>query len=154
MKNNDSPYVYEKPLRAKGAKFTKAITAFGLVVFGTVIGCGAFANSVETEAEPHTTQPVIATGKDSDPDETMATQVESAGDSHAGLGSAIIALLLVQQTTKKNSSAIVLPDPANQSYGNTSSATPYAGGSHTGSNLASYQEHEEDDEDSDEDHED
>ncbi|MFM2030991.1 MAG: hypothetical protein RI927_611 [Actinomycetota bacterium] len=118
MENNDSPYVYEKPLRAKGARFTKAVTAVGLVAFGTVIGGGAFANSVEAEAESQYPQPIIT-------------------------------IPFVKQEPQKNSSAIELPGLANQSYGNTSNATPSAGGSQSGSNLTSYQEHEDDVEDSD-----
>lgn len=118
MENNDSLYVYEKPLRAKGARFTKAVTAIGLVACGTVIGGGAFANSVEAEAEPQNPQQIIT-------------------------------IPFVKQEPKKNSSAIELPGLANQSYGNTSNATPSAGGSQSGSNLTSYQEHEDDDEDSD-----
>jgi hypothetical protein len=149
MENNDSPYVYEKPLRAKGAKFTKAVTAVGLVAFGTVIGGGAFANSVESEADPQTPQPIIASGNDSNPDDAISSQVESASNSDSGLNAAIIAVPLEQQTPTKNSAAIELPGLTNKSYGNTSSATPSAGGSQSGSNLTSYQAYEDDDEDGD-----
>lgn len=149
MENNDSPYVYEKPLRAKGARFTKAVTAVGLVAFGTVIGGGAFANSVEAEAEPQNPQPIIASGNDSNPNDAISSQVESASNSDSGLNSAIIAVPLEQQTPAKNSAAIELPGLANKSYGNTSSATPSVGGSQSGSNITSYQDYEDEDEDSD-----
>jgi len=151
MENNDSPYVYEKPLRAKGAKFTKAVTAVGLVAFGTVIGGGAFANSVESEADPQTPQRIIASGNDSNPDDAISSQVESASNSDSGLNAAIIAVPLEQQTPTKNSAAIELPGLTNKSYGNTSSATPSAGGSQSGSNITSYQDFEDEDEDEDED---
>ena len=147
MENNDSPYVYEKPLRAKGAKFTKAVTAVGLVAFGTVIGGGAFANSVESEADPQTPQPIIASGNDSNPDDAISSQIESASNSDSGLNAAIIAVPLEQQTPTKNSAAIELPGLTNKSYGNTSSATPSAGGSQSGSNITSYQDFEDEDED-------
>ena len=145
MENNDSPYVYEKPLRAKGAKFTKAVTAVGLVAFGTVIGGGAFANSVESEADPQTPQPIIASGNDSNPNDAISSQVESASNSDSGLNAAIIAVPLEQQTPTKNSAAIELPGLTNKSYGNTSSATPSAGGSQSGSNITSYQDFEDED---------
>ena len=151
MENNDSPYVYEKPLRAKGAKFTKAVTAVGLVAFGTVIGGGAFANSVESEADSQTPQPIIASGNDSNPNDAITSQVESASNSDSGLNAAIIAVPLEQQTPTKNSAAIELPGLTNKSYGNTSSATPSAGGSQSGSNITSYQDFEDEDEDEDED---
>jgi hypothetical protein len=147
MENNDSPYVYEKPLRAKGAKFTKAVTAAGLVAFGTVIGGGAFANSVESEADPQTPQPIIASGNDSNPNDAISSQVESASDSDSGLNAAIIAVPLEKLTATKNSAAIELPGLTNKSYGNTSSATPSAGGSQSGSNITSYQDFEDEDED-------
>lgn len=147
MENNDSPYVYEKPLRAKGAKFTKAVTAVGLVAFSTVIGGGAFANSVESEADPQTPQPIIASGNDSNPDDAISSQIESASNSDSGLNAAIIAVPLEQQTPTKNSAAIELPGLTNKSYGNTSSATPSAGGSQSGSNITSYQDFEDEDED-------
>lgn len=151
MENNDSPYVYEKPLRAKGAKFTKAVTAAGLVAFGTVIGGGAFANSVESEADPQTPQPIIASGNDSNPNDAISSQVESASNSDSGLNAAIIAVPLEQLTATKNSAAIELPGLTNKSYGNTSSATPSAGGSQSGSNITSYQDFEDEDEDEDSD---
>lgn len=149
MKNNDSPYVYEKPIRNAGARFTKAVTAIGLVAFGTVIGGGAFANSAESEAESQTPQPIIASGNDSNTDDAISSQVESASNSDSVINAAIIAVPLEQQAPKKNSAAIELPAISNNSYSNTSSATPSAGGSQSGSNLTGYQSFEDDHEDRD-----
>ena len=145
MENNDSPYVYEKPLRAKGARFSKAVTAVGLVAFGTVIGGGAFANSVQAETEAQTPEPILESSNNASPDYAATALVESAMGSDSGLNAAIIAVPLEQQVPKKNSAAIELPEISNQNYGNTSSATPSAGGSQSGSNLTSYEEHEDDD---------
>jgi hypothetical protein len=154
MENNDSPYVYEKPLRANGARFTKAVTAVGLVAFGTVIGGGAFANSIVAEAETQPQKPVVAAVNDA-AQEVASGAPTVLGASQADVNSAIVAVPLEQSAPNKNSAAIELPVLANQSYGNTSSATPSAGGSQSGANSSGYSAYEddEDDEDSD-DHDD
>lgn len=157
MENNDSPYVYEKPLRVRGAKFTKGITALGLVAFGTVIGGGAFANSLVAEGSNESqTDPDLAVlaGNGSAQNINADSQTNSASQD-SGSNAGIVSVPLQQAAPKQNSAAIQLPALADQSFGNTSSATPSAGGSQSGSSAGSYYDYEDSDDDQDErDHDD
>ena len=155
MEKIDSPYIYEKPLRQKRSSRNRTIGALGLVALGTIIGGSAFASSVINEAVADTG----AQGIDPVVLNTDATSVTEVADINSGavegqspFSSAfaespevdpidsIISVPLEQAKPKRNSAAIDLPALANNSFGNTSSATPYASGSNaqgaTGSNIS------------------
>lgn len=136
MENNSSPYVYEKPLRAKRSIRNRSFAAVGLVAVGTAIGGGAFANSLFSDA-----------GSES------ATSLNSSDQTNLASGTTAVDPIFVvpfeQAKPSKGSAAIELPALSNESYGNTSSATPYAGGGQTGSNIGVYQSRDRDDDDDD-----
>lgn len=124
MENNDSPYVYEKPLRAKrvkGSKRLPAIAALGLVGLGGIFGGGAFANSLVDSAKSVSASDAL-TAPDVVSDASTASVAVNA-DSAAQ----IVSLPLQAAKPKPNSAAVSLPKSVGQTYGNTSSATPSAG---------------------------
>lgn len=163
MENNSSPYVYEKPLRSTNSKLNRSLAAVGLVALGTVIGGSAFASSVINEAVADTgaqvADPVIS-NTNPVPVEDVSNLTETANPVAGatvdnGLVSPvdpIITIPLEQAQPKKNTAAIQLPALTSGSFGNTSSATPYAstgsGGATkgaTGSNIGVYQTRDDDD---------
>ena len=124
MENNDSPYVYEKPLRAKrvkGSKRLPAIAALGLVGLGGIFGGGAFANGLVDSAKS-----VNASGATATPDVVVDASNPSVAIS-ADSAAQIVSLPLQEAKPKPNSAAVSLPKSVGQTYGNTSSATPSAG---------------------------
>lgn len=155
MENNSSPYIYEKPLRSKNSKLNRSLAAVGLVAIGTVIGGSAFASSVINEAVADTgaqlTDPVISSTTPV-PVEDVSNLTETANPVAGATVDTvlvspvdpIIAIPLEQAQPKKNTAALQLPALTSGSFGNTSSATPYAstgtGGATkgaTGSNFSS-----------------
>ena len=124
MENNDSPYVYEKPLRArrvKGSKRLPAIAALGLVGLGGIFGGGAFANGLVDS-----TKSVNASGENTTPDVVVDASNPSVAIS-ADSAAQIVSLPLQEAKPKPNSAAVSLPKSVGQTFGNTSSATPSAG---------------------------
>lgn len=143
MENNNSPYVYEKPLRATNKKRGRSIAALGLVALGAVVGSGAFAQVLEadaaTENQSAADSLVVSASNSAQPEaiEPVDTnRVNSATVSE--ISSPIVAVPFEQAKPKKNSAAIELPALSSKTFGNTSSATPSAGGTQTGSNLGTY----------------
>lgn len=160
MENNDSPYIYEKPLRNSDKKRGRGIAALGLVALGAVVGSGAFAQVLEADASTSTQladgSATVSTAEPTEPDSILlvdGNQVTSATTTSAQ--NPIVAVPFEQAEPKKDSAAIELPTISNSSYGNTSSATPSAGGTQTGSNLGTYQsrDHEDSDDSSEDRHE-
>jgi hypothetical protein len=154
MENNDSPYIYEKPLRAKGSRVTKSIAALGLVAVGTVIGGNAFANSPISHAVSPQLEDSTADSADSPVIvNASGSRFASADEASASIlfeqSAPIVALPLEQAAPKKNSASLELPQINADSYGNTSSATPSAGGGQTGSNTSSYKTYADSDDDRD-----
>lgn len=157
MENNNSPYVYEKPLRVSHKKRGRGIAALGLVALGAVVGSGAFAQVLEADAATEnqsSADSVVVTAADSAQPDAIevvdANQVNSATVSD--ISTPIVAVPFEQTKPKKNSAAIELPALSSNAFGNTSSATPSAGGAQTGSNLGAYKTR--DHEDSDDSYED
>lgn len=150
MENNNSPYVYEKPLRTSNKKRGRGIAALGLVALGAVVGSGAFAQVLEADAATEnqsSADSVVVTATDSAQPDAIevvdANQVTNATVSD--ISSPIVAVPFEQTKPKKNSAAIELPALSSNAFGNTSSATPSAGGAQTGSNLGTYKTRESDD---------
>jgi hypothetical protein len=154
MENNDSPYVYEKPLRVKGSRVTKSIAALGLVAVGTVIGGNAFANSQISHSVSPQTQDDQASSADSPvivnaSGSIFASTDEASASSLYEQSAPIVTVPLEQAVPKKNSASTELPQIITDSYGNTSSATPSAGGGQTGSNTSSYKSYADSEDDRD-----
>lgn len=133
---NDEPYVFEKPLRGKSkqrsvlSKVT-AFSALGISLFG--LGAG---NLLAVQAKSSDANSLAASSLDrlSSSDATNSTLTPQGGES---------SLEAAQITSvAKADPTIVLPVIATADFGNTSSATPYAGGGTYG---------EDEDEDGDED---
>ena len=100
MENNDSPYIYEKPLRSKRARRASAFAAMALVGLAGTLGASSIANSIAaSSAAPVTGQ---ASGS-------------------------VISVPLQEVKPKLNSVKVDLPVQSAKVYGNTSSATPSAG---------------------------
>ncbi len=123
MENNDSPYIYEKPLRSELKQRSKRLAGFsalGLVGMVGIFGGSAIAN---TDA---VVDPVVAS-------------VAIAGEADDELP--VISVPLQEAKPKPNSVKVELPALPNQSFGNTSSATPSVGsGSYaSGSTPAKYE---------------
>ena len=135
MENNDSPYIYEKPLRSELKQRTKrlaGLSALGLVGMVGIFGGSAIANTVVSSAAATTANEADAveivdpqiqnTDTPGDPLASLATADPEASDS-----SSVIAVPLQEAKPKPNSVKVELPALPNQSYGNTSSATPSVG---------------------------
>lgn len=158
---NNSPYIYEKPLRGKRSIRNRSIAAVGLVAIGSVIGGGAFASSIINEAVAETADQVsgsdsalIVANSDAPVSNLVSDLPQSGGT--AALSTAIgvdiaevdpiFSIPVEQAQPKKNTPALELPAISAGSFGNTSSATPVAGGGQTGSNIGTYKTRDHDDE--------
>lgn len=124
MENNDSPYIYEKPLRSELKQRSKRLAGFsalGLVGMVGIFGGSAIANTVVTPAAANAAN------------DTDAVAVVKT--------SPVISVPLQEAKPKPNSVKVELPALPNQSFGNTSSATPSVGsGSYaSGSTPAKYE---------------
>ena len=149
MENHDSPYIYEKPLRSELKQRTKrlaGLSALGLVGMVGICGGSAIANTVVASA-------AATSAKDADAVELVDPQSQNtdapvdplvtsaAVDAEADESSPVISVPFQQAKPKPNSVKVELPALSNQSFGNTSSATPSVGsGSYaTGSTSAIYE---------------
>lgn len=149
MESNNSPYIYEKPLRAKRSKRSRILAAVGLVSLGTIIGGSAFASSVINEAVADTGNSMgdsATTATNASPVEAVANLSNSdssvsslTAQSTQGMPvKSIITVPLEQAKPNKNAAAIQLPVLPDTLFGNTSSATPtFGGGTSSGTNLPS-----------------
>jgi len=147
MENNDSPYIYEKPLRSARTKRSQrlaGLSALGLVGMVGVFGGTALANTLvaaDTASEPATANLVAAQASVSE-----SPSVDS-----------VIALPIQSAKPKPNSIKVELPALPSQSFSNTSSATPSAGsysgnpGNETWSSKISSHEEREDHQESEHD---
>jgi hypothetical protein len=110
MENNDSPYIYEKPLRSKRARRASSLAAIALVGLVGTFGASSIAGSIAaSSAAPLTGQ---ASGS-------------------------VVAVPLQEVKPKLNSVKVNLPVQTAKTYGNTSSATPSAGAYPSNSNSSS-----------------
>lgn len=154
---NNSPYVYEKPLRAKSSKRKKGFAALGLVVLGSAIGTGAFANGLVAGADTEVQKAansLSANAAQVVSDEPTAQQISSAVVTQAAEQNPIVSVPFEQTEPKKSAAAISLPAVQFQDYGNISSATPSAGSG--SNNSGAYQDSDDryESEDERDDHED
>lgn len=145
MENNDSPYIYEKPLRSErlgqGANSTKRLaklSALGLVGMVGIFGGSAIASNVVTSsraaadanvnANESVAAPDSSTSVTGDPILTQAS-VDPAASSAGTSNAPVVSVPFQEARPKSNSVKVDLPALPNQRFGNTSSATPTAGAS-------------------------
>ena len=134
MENNDSPYIYEKPLRSENKKRTKrlaGLSTLGLIGLVGIFGGSAIAKtlvsaSAETPVKESDALEVVEANPqnlDAPGDQLIsAASVEPISDP-----AALVSIPLQQVKPKPNSQKIDLPGIPDQSFGNTSSATPSVG---------------------------
>ncbi len=148
MENNDSPYIYEKPLRselrAQGVKRGKRLaklSALGLVGMVGIFGGSAIASNVAsaTRASADADRSVNNALGTSDTEildgDSVLTEaaLDSAQSADSNSANApVISVPFQEVKPKSNSVKIELPALPNQSFGNTSSATPSVGSSGSG----------------------
>lgn len=146
MEKNNSPYVYEKPLRSERANRGKrlaSLSALGVVGMFGIVGGSAIASSIvanpATDARTTADSIEVLSGA-SLPAEigvdpvTTAASIETSSVAPAPVEpSPIITMPLQETKPKPNSAQIELPAIQRYEFGNTSSATPTAG-----SNSGSY----------------
>ena len=154
MENNDSPYIYEKPLRSErlgqGAVRSKRLaklSALGLVGMVGIFGGSAIASNVVTssraaaDASVNSTDSVAAQDS-ANPVADQSVLAEAAVDLPAvasanSANAPLISVPFQEAKPKSNSVKVQLPALPNQSFGNTSSATPSSGAyASSGSNGA------------------
>ena len=134
MENNDSPYIYEKPIRSglkQRSKRLAGLSTLGLVGMFGIFGGSAIANSLVTSNTSTT-----ANGADAveivDPlidstDSSVDPLVSAATAEPTSDPAQLVSIPLQEAKPKPNSVKVELPALPNQSYGNTSSATPSVG---------------------------
>jgi hypothetical protein len=160
MENNDSPYIYEKPLRSSRTKRSQrlaGLSALGLVGMVGVFGGTALANSFVAEKPNETSLPLAGSSFDS-PTEAAVAVVNVAAvenDTNSVTNPSLISVPVQLAKPANNSVKVNLPSVPSQSFGNTSSATP-ASGSYLGgsSSPASYEDSDDHEERGERDHED
>lgn len=180
MENNDSPYLYEKPIRnRKQSRGTRVagLTALGLVgavgLFGgTAIASTIVANNLTADDLTAGNLSTLNGGQilgAASPQEYSAGAQSVSFDSSdlaaQAANQAVITFPVTATEPKPDSIKVQLPDPSSLSFGNTSSATPSAGSYGSSSNswdasgkASAHQEREDhygesEDEDHDDDHE-
>lgn len=150
MENNDSPYVYEKPLSSARPKRALAIAAVSLTGIGSIIGGTAFASAVVSSVSARENVMPISSASGT----SFATIDEETGkakrDGNQISAAAIatsIPLLTVEPT--KSSPQVQLPAISTTDWGNLSSATPSSGSGNASGGQASYSEDQDHDDDDD-----
>ncbi len=157
MENNDSPYIYEKPLRSSRTKRSQrlaGLSALGLVGMVGVFGGTALANSFVAEKPNETSLPLAGSSFNS-PAEAVVNVAAVENDTNSVTNPSLISVPVQLAKPANNSVKVNLPSVPSQSFGNTSSATPtsgsYSGGS---SSPASYEDSDDHEERGERDHED
>ena len=144
MENNDSPYIYEKPLRSSSSKSVKrakrlaGLSGLGLVGVVGIFGGSAFANTMVASAKA--SEPEGVSAPEARVEQSSVTNQNLLTDepsSSAPSADSVLQLPLQQAQPKPNAVKVQLPNLPSQSYGNTSGATPTAGSYATGSNSNS-----------------
>jgi hypothetical protein len=148
MENNDSPYIYEKPLRSELKQRSKrlaSLSALGLVGMVGIFGGSAIANTL-VPAKPATTANEAEAVAIVDPlidntDSSGGPVVSSATVEPTSEPAPLVSIPLQGVKPKLNSVKVELPALPNQSYANTSSATPSvgSGNSSAGSTPAKFE---------------
>jgi len=161
MENNESPYIYEKPLSPKRPKRTFAIAAASLAGIGSVVGGTAFASAVVGIATASQDITPISSASGQDP-QILTAEPTQLGELPTETPRPVANTSIPIASSKPNSSVpqVQLPAIAPTAWGNLSSATPSAG-SWNGTNGAGeyedgkdYDDEHEDREDHDDEHED
>ena len=125
MENNDSPYIYEKPIRSGLKQLSKrlaGLSTLGLVGMFGIFGGSAIANSL-VPANPATAS------NEADAVEMVDPLIDNTDSSVEPTSepAPLVSIPLQEAKPKPNSVKVELPALPNQSYGNTSSATPSVG---------------------------
>ena len=134
MENNDSPYIYEKPIRSglkQRSKRLAGLSTLGLVGMFGIFGGSAIANSLVT-ANPATASNEADAVEMVDP---LITNTDSSVEPSSD-PAPLVSIPLQEAKPKPNSVKVELPALPNQSYGNTSSATPPVGSGNYSSGSA------------------
>jgi hypothetical protein len=134
MENNDSPYIYEKPIRSglkQRSKRLAGLSTLGLVGMFGIFGGSAIANSL-VAANPATASNEADAVEMVDPlidntDSSVDPLVSAATAEPTSDPAPLVSIPLQEAKPKPNSVKVELPALPNQSYGNTSSATPSVG---------------------------
>jgi hypothetical protein len=159
MEENNSPYVYEKPLRPRVAKRVRAFATVGLFAVGTAIGGSAFGSVLATSQEPQAETADNANANVVVVDPATASATDAFGNVAAAVdpvpAEPIVQVPLQQAKPNPGERALSLPVLPDQNFSNLSSATPSAGSGSQGAGSYSYGEREarvgHDDEDDDDD---
>ncbi len=150
MENNDSPYLYEKPIRTR--KQSRGTRVAGLTALGLVGAVGLFGGTAlaSTIVANNLTADDLTAGNLStlnggqilgaaSPQEYSAGAQSVSFDSSdlaaQAANQAVIAFPVTATEPKPNSIKVQLPDPSSLSFGNTSSATPTSGSYSSSSNT-------------------
>lgn len=149
MENNDSPYIYEKPLRSSRTKRSQrlaGLSALGLVGMVGVFGGTALANSFVAEKPNETSLPLAGSSFNS-PAEAVVNVAAVENDTNSVTNPSLISVPVQLAKPANNSVKVNLPSVPSQSFGNTSSATPtsgsYSGGSSSPASYEDWDDHEE-----------
>ena len=134
MENNDSPYIYEKPLRSQLGQRSKSLAGFsalGLVGMVGIFGGSAIANTLVASSPATTANEANAVDLVEPPisytDSLGETSVAAATVDSVSDPVPLVSIPLQEARPKPNSVKVELPALPDQAFGNTSSATPSVG---------------------------
>lgn len=148
MENNNSPYVYEKPINRNLVRRFSGLAGLGLVGVVGLFGGSAIASTVidatpansssdpvvlkaETTTEITSTSPEVLVDPATSPVASATLETDDRDP--------IVSVPLQEARPKPNSVSIQLPAQSATDWGNTSSATPSAGSSGgSNSNATNY----------------
>ena len=156
MENNESPYIYEKPLSPKRPKRTFAIAAASLAGIGSVVGGTAFASAVVGIATASQDITPISSASGQDP-QILTAEPTQLGELPTETPRPVANTSIPIASSKPNSSVpqVQLPAIAPTDWANLSSATPSAGAANGTNGSIGYENENDDDDDGREgDHED
>lgn len=145
MEENNSPYIYEKPLSPRRSKRVLSIASVGLFAVGTAIGSSAFGSTLGL-GDQNTTDTTSAT--DASDIVVVDPAVDPAADASAASiavdpAAPIVSVPLRHAKPQSAEQTLSLPALPVKDYSNVSSATPSAGGgSATQGTPAGYGERE------------
>lgn len=131
MEENNSPYIYEKPLSPRRSKRVLSIASLGLFAVGTAIGGSAFGATLGL-GDQNTTETATATdASDIVVDDQTVDPAADASAASIDVDSAdpIVSVPLRHAKPQSAEQTLSLPALPVQNYSNLSSATPSAGGS-------------------------
>ena len=153
MENNESPYIYEKPLSPKKLKRAFAIAAASLAGIGSVIGGTAFASSVVGIATASQDITPMSSASGLDP-QILTAEPTQLGELPTETPRPVANTSIPIASSKLTSSIpqVQVPAIAPTDWANMSSATPSAGAANGSNGNVSYENEKDDDHDGREGH--